>query len=347
MEKLDFRALVTYDYLMFFNFYELGVLIESKNAQILERLAKDFSYFKVPDISQPPFLILRLHFSEAPWSLAPQAWKSSKNCRYKDFQGKRFLNYDDQLLGIVDFSLEQADIYGTNLHLLHEVAYLYLLSRVAKKLEQKKIYKIHACGLSDEQGAILCPMLMKGGKTTLFLGLLSQKNFEILSDDAPLVSERGEIFPFPIRVGMEKAEVYSCFSKQEIYLLERRRFGTKHLIDIAFFNNKVAAGPLTKISLWNCCRKKQIGCEVKVASRLSLLPVLFINMVVGLGLPYAREFYLEGTLSDLLTLIKTGWGRSKAAFQMLRKAECFSVVLGNVPLENAKFLANFRSQNRW
>lgn len=344
-EKLDFIEFVPYYVLMFFNFYELEAQIESHNAQILERLAKDFSYFKISSILSTPFLVLRIHFTIPPWNLAPRDWKPSKNCRFADKQGKRFLNYDDKVLGVVDFTQEQADFYGEDLNLLHEMTYLYFLSRIAKKLEQKSFFKIHACALSDEFGAILCPMLMKGGKTTLFLGLLSQRNFEILSDDAPLVSSNGDIFPFAVRVGMEKVESYSCFLSQDIYILERRRFGKKYLVDIASFKNKVATQK-NSISIWKCRRQNQPGCQIEKTSKFMLFPLIFINMILGLGLPYAREFYLEGTWEDFLRLIKIGWGRSKAAFRLLRKADCYSVVLGNIPLENAHYLANFRSNNR-
>jgi len=323
---------------MFFRFYDLLVTVLCNDLQLIERLGRDFSYFKIDQISesdkinQLPFLKVNLTLGTLP----KDDFSKSK---------LRFLNYDNKLLAWIDFSKEEGDFYSEDLHLLHEIAYLFILTRVGKRLEKKGFYKIHASALRDELGVILCPMLMKGGKTTLFLGLLCQKNFQIFSDDAPLVDKRGRVLPFPIRIGMEKKETYTCFSQEDIYVLKRRRFGLKYLVDVRSIKNSIASSSEGTLTFWLCKRVTRPGCSLHKISRLRLIPLIFINMILGLGLPYAREFYLEGTLKDFLTLIKTGWGRSKAAFHLLKKAECYFVILGNVPLENAKYLASLRSED--
>ncbi len=329
---------------MILNFYGLFVQILTEDASILERLAKDFSFFKFAESADPsPFLTIECHLKKYQGELGGLRWQKSKNCFYCDQNNKRFYNYDGELLGEADFENERASFYSENLHLLHEVTYLYLLSRLGKKLETLGFYKIHACSFAKDGNNYLFPMLMKGGKSTLFLGSLSAGPFEILSDDAPLVTKNGELLPFPMRVGLEKREEHACYDSREFYILERRRFGTKFLIDIASFKNPIAKNT-QKNSLWlfHSFRVQREGCVIKEANRLILIPVLFINMIVGLGLPYAREFYLEHTFKDYCRLVGIACGRTLAAFRLLNKAQCFSMQLGNRPELNAKTLANFR-----
>lgn len=330
---------------MIFNFYGLFVQILTEDASILERLTKDFSYFKFAENAAPSvFLTIECHLKKYQGELGKLSWQKSKNCFYCDQNHKRFYNYDGELLGEADFENERASFYSENLHLLHEVTYLYLLSRLGKKLETLGFYKIHACAFAKNGYNFLFPMLMKGGKSTLFLGSLSAGAFEILSDDAPLVTKNGELLPFPMRVGLEKRLEYSCYDSHEFYTLERRRFGTKFLIDIASFKNPIAKHThKNSLLLFRAFRVPKAGCVIEETTYLTLVPVLFINMIVGLGLPYAREFYLEHTLKDYFRLFGIACGRTLAAFRLLKKAQCFSMQLGNQPELNAETLANFRS----
>ena len=341
-----FHTVLSYDHTMIFNFYGLFIQILTEEASILERLSKDFSYFKFTENTAPSvFLTIECHLKKYQGQLWNLPWKKSKNCFYSDQRYKRFYNYDGELLGEADFENEKASFYSENLHLLHEVTYLYLLSRLGKKLETLGFYKIHACAFAKDGNNFLFPMLMKGGKSTLFLGSLSTGAFQILSDDAPLVTKNGELLPFPMRVGLEKWQDYSCYDSREFYILERRRFGTKFLIDIASFKNPIARNTHSNsVLLFRAFRVQKAGCVIEETNRLALIPVLFINMIVGLGLPYAREFYLEHTFKDYFRLFRIACGRTLAAFRLLKKAQCFSMQLGNRPELNAETLANFRSQ---
>ena len=334
---------------MFLNFHGLAVKISCVENSILERLAKDFSFFKVGEVDPSSiFLTVECFFSKYQGEKWKLPWKKSKNCSFTDFGNKRFYNYDGDLWGEVDFKNEQATFYSQNLNLLHEVTYLYLLSRIGKKLELSGLYKIHACSFSLKGKNFLFPMLMKGGKSTLFLGSLSAGPFEILSDDAPLVTGQGKLLPFPLRVGLESKQEYPCYDSKEFYILERRRFGTKYLMDIASFKNSVAKNTeLNSLFLFKSKRVDRPGCVIKKTNRLNLVLNLFINMVVGLGLPYAREFYLEHSVSDFFRLMKIGFGRLISSFLLLKSAQCFSIQLGNQPGMNAKALADFGSHDRW
>ncbi len=72
---------------------------------------------------------------------------------------------------------------------------------LGEALKHRGLYPIHASAVEKEGRAVLIPSLSGGGKTTCCLALL-RAGYRSLSDDRPLLRERGglvEVLPFPDR----------------------------------------------------------------------------------------------------------------------------------------------------
>jgi hypothetical protein len=96
-------------------------------------------------------------------------------------------------------------------------------------------------GVSKDGKAILILLPEKGGKTTLEVRLIKSGKFKLIFEDSPLISRRGEILPFPLRMGILPG------GEQDIppqYLNQAKilRVGTKIMVDLGYFADKIS-GP--------------------------------------------------------------------------------------------------------
>ena len=85
------------------------------------------------------------------------------NIRFNDYYGKA--------LTIYNYEHELGEIYSNDLHKLHEICYLSILSRVGKKLDMRGYHKVHAFGIVKNGKALMGVMPGKGGKNDSLFGI--------------------------------------------------------------------------------------------------------------------------------------------------------------------------------
>ncbi len=334
---------------IYFNFYDLWVQVNAQDDEVLELLKNDFSFFYVEKgTSRNTFLSLDI-FKESPKvELIPQTVASmqSSSCITYEFNGKRFNNYYDKALGIFDFSLERAELYSNDLTYLHEISYLMILSRVGKKMDLKGLHRIHAFSVLKKNILLVGLMPMKGGKSTLFMELAKDSNTSIYSDDSPLVSLRGEVMPFPLRVGLEridkmKFQEYGLSDyESNVYEINRRIYGKKKLIKLEAFKNKIG-GDYEELVLFSAKRLNAKGCTITPVPKIKLFFPVFTNMVIGFGLPIIIEYFWEEGLEDFGRKAIIGIRRLFASFSLLFKSKTYQLCLGTDPKINAETINSY------
>ncbi len=227
-----------------FSFYGISLIVEAP-AETARQLQLDFSYFMVPSLPEAPLLsIIRIvaHGNSpvggfippltASMSLADGVVYDRDNIRYVDYNGKAVVRYD--------YHAESGELYSGDPSLLHELLYLLIHSRVGELLDRRGFHRVHALGIAVAGRGILCLLPQGGGKTTLFLELMKNPATMILSDDTPLIDRGGMLFPFPVRVGVAEEKVPSHIPSAAVTIFHRRNHGSKALIDISFFSEKIS-----------------------------------------------------------------------------------------------------------
>lgn len=323
------------------SFYQVNLVINSDSISILDRLKNDFSYFISQGELKPHFEV-NVYLQSIPKEIIPtlKASSQSLNSITYDDGDIRYNDYYGEALSIYDYKNDKAEIYSPNLNRLHEITYLLILSRSGEVLDKKGFHKIHASGVSYQNRAFIMMMPMKGGKSTTFLNLLEQPEFEIISDDTPLISGDGEIFSFPLRVGIHKVPKRLVLDKKYISEIKRKLYGDKFLISMQAFKNPISK-PCNKIVLFNGIRYSGKDTKIVRCSKISMIRPLMVHMVIGLGLPIILEYFLRFSFWDFLSKTKIFFNRLRSAFFLIIRADTYHLELGKDPDMAAKELLRF------
>lgn len=323
------------------NIFGLTVKCISNSKKIINLLKKDFSFFCTDSISEIEFsfeIILgpipNVDFNKNIKIRTSKSCISYKNgdISYHDYYG--------EALSVYDFKNNSGTIYSINERRLHELTYLLILSRTGKKMDLSGFHKIHAMGICIDDTVLLVSMDMGGGKSTLFLDMLSYPRVKIISDDSPVIDRNGHVHSFPLRVGVNAKEYIPEEMTKECYYFERKEYGLKKLIPIDSFPNDICAFG-SKVVLFSGKRTTGGSCIIKPISSPEMLFLLCKNMFIGIGLPMIIEYFIEFSFKDCICLLKIALLRMRAGCRLYLNSKKYKVFLGNDRNINSKTIYQF------
>jgi hypothetical protein len=310
-----------------FNFYGFEVLLNSDSIELLDLLKKNFGYFYNKKGQVKKQLIIDVFVQEDYSNIIPKnliAYKQTINSMSYDVGHVRYNNYYGKAVTVMNYELEAAKIYGSDLNKIHEVAYLMILSRQGKWSDRNGLHKVHAMSVSHKDKNLLVMMPIKGGKTTLFTQFLKDEKYNLISDDSPVINSNGELLSFPIRFGLEDnnsyKELLDSIDDDFKFELEREQFGKKILVDTLFYKNRLSK-PAKKTILVQGVRWNSEKCIVEKVSFFKMLLFLKTHLIVGVGLPMVIEYFLQGTFKDHITNLKILFSRTLTAVKLTLKSD--------------------------
>jgi hypothetical protein len=298
---------------------------------IYDRLAKDFHYFVTEAEIKDENLKFTFSKETPPWEKLNGlicTKQSFNSMTYK--KGAVLLNdYYGKALSILDLERQIAHVYSEDIERLYEISYLLILSRTGKFMDLVGYHKLHGFGVAHEGTAFLGMMPSKGGKSTLFLDLIqNNSDYEIISDDTPVIDWCGTIHSFPLRIGIEPDHKISEKLLEKSYSIERTQWGRKILIPMTSFPNKIA-DKKTKVILLSFQRVYNKSCKIEKASFFETFKNLQTHMVVGVGLPMILEYFLEFNIKDFFRLGAIFFKRIFAAFSLALFSVKYKIYLGS------------------
>lgn len=325
----------------FLDIYGYKIKCTCDNPVLFQNLKKDFQFFLCKSELEHLDLTVEAFVQKIPFEKIPKSTRpfiqNDKLIAYQQYY-QQFYNYHYELLTIIDTKANSANIFSENKSFIHEMTYLFILSKSGKALELKGLHKIHGCGLSNNDNNILIMAPSKGGKSTMFLELLQSEQFSYFSDDTPLVDIKGQIHPFALRVGISSEKEYHYIDYNDLYSIDRKVYGTKHLI------------PTTAISrsIENCNQKKNIllfatrsNSETPFHQKLSFMMTikeLVPHFIVGIGLPMIIEFFLETKFRDYFKRAQILFSRIVASLILAYNSDGYLLQLTEDPKRNAQFI---------
>ena len=329
---------------LYLNFYGIIIKAISTDREILSSIETDFAYFchKPLKENNKPQITIAIFPGKPPYEKIPNgtlaichtkdaAIYKNGNIRYFDSFGK--------VLVIYDSSKESVEIYSLDRNLLYEKSYLMIMTRVGELLDKKKLHRIHAMGVVFKGKAILCLLPMGGGKTTLTLSLLENKAFSLLSEEVPLVSSNGLLYPFPIRMGVIEGTPLQI-PEEFLKPFKRTHYEPKTLIDVRYFKDQIARDAKPGYIFVGKRVHSDKPTIIKLSSFKTFM-ALFRLCVVGIGLPQMLEYLLRFDFSDMARQFPVFCSRLWSSLLLIKHSKTYELHLSYDRTANAQFVTDF------
>jgi hypothetical protein len=329
-----------------YDFYGLHVQVSGDPA-LVEDLQRDFSFFR-GEIGHPhlSLVMVRQSYDRASLPRLKATLQSPRNIVYRA-DGVIYGDYFGRALSVYRTAQRRWEIFSQDRDLAHEVAFLTILSRVGQHLDSVGLHRVHALGVAAGNRAVLVLLPMAGGKTTLALKLLNAGGIRLLSEDSPLLGPNGQVHPFPLRIGVrpggEPPEIPAHFWRT----VQRMEFGPKTLIDISYFQDRLAS-PCQVGAILLGERWLTGPSSIRPGNRRAAFKEFMKNCVVGLGLYQGVEFILERSPMELLGQTSLALSRLRRSLEVISRAQVYRFALGQEVEETAvvllAFLRDFAAQ---
>ena len=327
----------------FLNIYGISVKLYGYNV-IVDKITSDFKYFLSNEKTFSKIdLTININFVTPPYDKIPQISASmyKTDCICYDYNNIRYADYNNKCLVIFNKDKKFAEIFSFDEDLLYEISYLLLHSQVGELLDLKGFHRIHACSFSYNKNIFICILPQGGGKSTLLLNLLKNNNIKLLSDDTPIIDRKGNIYPFPIRLGVCNDFDISYIPDKFITIFNRRKFGQKKLVSYDFFKNRIECEFLP-INIITGQRIYSNFPKIIGTNRFHIFKELFKSCIVGYGLPQVIEYFLTGGFKDFLKKTFIVFSRFYACIRCIFKTnKTFIFYLSKNIEENTNCFLNF------
>lgn len=325
---------------IWFDFYGLVIEVTSNQADLVDEVRRDFSFFEVGETGSQ--VVIRMHL-EAPvytgLPAVPATVLTPRNVSFRDGR-TTYIDYFGRGLGVYKRDERECDIYSEDTHLLREIVYLFILSTAGQHLDSRGLHRLHALGVSYHGRAVLLLLPSGGGKSTMALSLLNQDGFLLLSEDTPLIDRRGRALPFHLPLGIRLGNETEI-PKKYLRTVRRMEFEPKTLVDIEYFKDRLENGTVEPALV--LIGQRNLGDESEIVRiwRLGAFKSLIKYMVVGLGVYQGLEFLLEKGLLDALGKIGVGFSRLYNSLRLLGRVKTYRFVLGRDQEKNRRTLLEF------
>lgn len=345
-----------------FNFYGVRVLVKTQWEELSQRLRDDFSFFLVnsknngEEKGSDGCLSLEInqggHLDE--FISGKKLTSYGNKVKFYTKNSTRTCSYPSGAYSQINFKTNEALIEASELHAAHELAYLLILSRVGKLLDLKGLHRLHGAAFVIEHRLCVLAFSSGIGKSTLLAHVIDDQkdqqegSFSLYSDDSPLVDRKGRVYPFPLRLGFESSSgLPEFFQNKPSYKLRRHHYGEKVLFSIESLPLTFKDGYEESFLVLGNRGK---ASSVRKISSFGVSRQLFMEGVVGFGLPILFEYFWEPGVKDFFRKTYIALSRALSLMTFTLKAQKYRLTLedtnaGGKPEVNAKFLLKFLKGN--
>jgi hypothetical protein len=329
-----------------YDFYGVGVNIESSEEAFHRSLENDFSYFL--SSSAPSALHVIFERATPDYDQLPELTCSLATPRNICFGNGRltYIDYFGRGINIYDKETNQCRIVTTDVELAHEIAYLTILSRVSEALEKQRLHRIHGLGIESGGKGTVILLPSGGGKSTLALSLLQQDNpFRLISEDSPLLRSDGCMMPFPLRIGVHPHNAPPGIDSRYTQLDKRIEFSSKINIDVRYFGDKVCRQPVPAAFLLLGTRTTGRRAQIMAVSRSAALRHVIANSIIGIGLYQGLEFLLQKSVGESVRHTGLLFSRVYNNWILLKHTHVYEFLIGRDINKNYECLRSFLLEN--
>ncbi len=313
----------------------LRIAVEGEWPEVVDALASDFAWFQDASAGAGPDVTVSL-WRRTPdperFGRVPQAFVTTRNVVFQRGH-QTIVDYSGRALAVYDRERETLLVESQEEHLAHEAAYLFLLSRIGRHLDRRGMTRVHALGLSGNQGAVMVLLPSGGGKTTLALRALREPGVKLLSEDTPVLDHHGRVHPFPLRIGVNEIDA-PLLLDGEVRRIERLEYGPKLVLGVPAFADRIETQPQPLRHL--VIGRRWLGGEADLhrVSQRAVANRLLRDGVVGVGVAQMIEYILMTGVRDLLRQGGVAISRTHSCLRGLMSAEAWQLELARDTEQN-------------
>ena len=293
--------------------------------EVAEAVALDFAHFARPDGT--PRVTVALERRAPDYDALGEGLASFVTPRNVVYQqpGRTVVDYFGRALAVV--TGDRVLVQGEDAPLVHEAAYLYLLSRTGAHLDARGLIRLHALGLAGADGGVAVVLPSGGGKSTLALRALDAPGVRLVSEDTPLLDRHGLLHPFPLRIGINATDA-GRLPSEHVRRIERMELHPKLALDVAAFADRIVPGAVLLRHI--VVGRRSLGREARLRRIRAAGAVgpLLREAVVGVGVYQGMEFVLQHGMRSVGGMAPAGLRRLRSAAAGLRSATVWELVLG-------------------
>jgi hypothetical protein len=295
---------------------------------VIDNVRLDFTWFARESPAARPDVTVRV-VRRAPdyerFGAVPAAFVTPRNVVYQ-VDGRTVVDYFGRAVAVRDANGD-LEVEGEEAHLVHEIAYLFLLSRIGEHLDAIGLPRLHGLALATRSGGVAVMLPSGGGKSTLALRALSDPAVKLLSEDSPLLDASGRLHPFPLRIGINATDA-ERLPPEHVRRIERMEFHPKLALDLAGFEDRIEASPQPVRHL--VVGRRSLGREAALEPlpRSAAVGTLLREAVVGVGIYQGMEFVLQRGMRDTLAMGGVAATRARCCAAALRRAKVWRLTLG-------------------
>ena len=297
--------------------------------EIVDDVGRDFAWFERPEVARPAVSVVveqrRPDYGQ--FGRLPASFVTPRNVVYQRGD-TTIVDFFGRVMSVLDRTTGRLLIQGEDAAIVHEAAYLFLLSRIGEHLDALGLPRLHALGLSGRQGAVAVMLPSGGGKSTLALHALKEDGMRLLSEDSPLLDRQGRLHPFPLRIGINAVDA-ALLPSDQVRRIERMEFHPKLALDLNAFRDRIEREPQPLRHL--VIGRRTLGpvsALVPVSRSMAMSPLLR-ELVVGVGLYQGMEYVLQRGMRDVIGKLGVAAMRAERAATALRRVRVWQLVIGH------------------
>jgi len=325
------------------SFYGNGVRVTSKEKEILEAIEHDFSYFSLP--VDKCRLLIECRREKPNYENLPMLLATSATPRNICFKGERetYIDYFGKALNIYSKEKNSCQIIAEDVDMIRTIAYLTILSRISEMLDQQGIHRIHALGLDHGGRGILVMLPVGGGKTTLAMSILADRdnNIRLISEDSPLIRRDGTLLPFPLSIAVLAQNLPAGIDEKYARRDKRLETESKIRIDIRYFADKIAKEAVPPGFVLLGRRSTGDVAEISRAPRSAVIKHSLMNSIIGVGLYQGMEFIMQKNAVEVAGQVRILLSRLYNNVRLFGKSQIFFFTMGRNTAKNYQVLRDF------
>ena len=320
-----------------YSVYGYDFILDGNCGEAQKGLAEDFTFFSGESAATSPVTLV-LNQDRPDYAGLPECDASvytPRNVVYRD-GARRILDFGGRGLGIHEPDQRRFTMTSESSDLVYEAGYLFLLSQIGQRADERGMSRVHAVAMSYRGRAILVMLPMGGGKSTLAAALLRHKGLRILSDDSPFIDRMGRLHAFPLRLGLLNGQEKQL-PPEQLRLIERMEFGPKYLVNYSYFADRVTATAEPGMLLVGRRSLGERG-RLEKSSYKTAMAAMVPHSIVGLGLFQGLEYILERSTGELVGKAGVALSRARNAHSLIRRSHNFVLHMGRDTEQNAQLV---------
>jgi hypothetical protein len=312
-----------------FDAYGLRISLTGDWPEVVEEVGLDFAWFRAPDAA--PRVDVQVIIERRPpdfdsFGEVPATFITPRNVVYQRNE-TMIIDYFGRAVAVLDRARGRVLIQGEDSHLVHEAVYLFVLSRIGEHLDARGLVRLHALGVAGRDGGVAVLLPSGGGKSTLALEAIQADGVSLISEDSPLLDIRGQLHPFPLRVGVNETDV-DKLPEGRVRRIERMELHPKLVLELEPLSDRIASAPAPLRHVVLGHRTLGRDARLEPVPRRSAVGPLFREAVVGVGIYQGMEFILQRGLRDVALKAGTAARRSACCTAGLARASVWRLTMG-------------------